>query len=477
MAFQHDMIGRETVVKDLMKTIRLVHDTKHGFTLCLNGSWGCGKTYILNELEERLKAETASATQGVTGANKYLVLHYNCWQYDYYEEPLAAIVSVFMEELQRILDPVTDSAYDKADTILQSALSLIIGVMLHLTAKEFQFPKELAESLKEVKESGKDIAEVMKLFPADRRVYVDHLAPFSAAIRETSKVLDTITSTDAQDTNTDRRGYTIVLVVDELDRCLPSYAIKVLERLHHLFDQRENCAVILALDKPQLAHAIRTCFGPRTDVNVYLKKFIHYTYNLYDKRSREGVFMEKYASYFNLFRMTPEAFISCKYKDYLIALFANLDMRTQELLFLQAEMLHRHIFPDLHHAPAELLLVEITATVFSHYEITHSRECKWDRLMCFPFEVVDVPDSDKGRLKPIYKDMHSLEIHIKGNWPDLKLKSGEWTFGSFKGFPKTLAAAFAGSLEGQGVEMPNLNCGKPSSQHMTTFIKNLRQCW
>ena len=28
---------------------------------------------------------------------------------------------------------------------------------------------------------------------------------------------------------------TLVIVVDELDRCLPDYAIKILERLHHLF--------------------------------------------------------------------------------------------------------------------------------------------------------------------------------------------------------------------------------------------------
>lgn len=33
---------------------------------------------------------------------------------------------------------------------------------------------------------------------------------------------------------------TIVLVVDELDRCIPHYAIKVLERLHHIFYGLDN---------------------------------------------------------------------------------------------------------------------------------------------------------------------------------------------------------------------------------------------
>ena len=39
------------------------------------------------------------------------------------------------------------------------------------------------------------------------------------------------------------KDVTIVVVVDELDRCLPEYAIKVLERLHHIFGDTENTQV------------------------------------------------------------------------------------------------------------------------------------------------------------------------------------------------------------------------------------------
>ena len=37
---------------------------------------------------------------------------------------------------------------------------------------------------------------------------------------------------------------TIIFVVDELDRCLPEYSIKVLERLHHVFEKTSNIQVI-----------------------------------------------------------------------------------------------------------------------------------------------------------------------------------------------------------------------------------------
>ena len=42
--------------------------------------------------------------------------------------------------------------------------------------------------------------------------------------------------------------HTLVIVVDELDRCLPDYAIKILERLHHLFADVNGTILILRSD-------------------------------------------------------------------------------------------------------------------------------------------------------------------------------------------------------------------------------------
>ena len=46
--------------------------------------------------------------------------------------------------------------------------------------------------------------------------------------------------------------YTVAIIVDELDRCLPEYAIKILERLHHLTEKNNNTIMIIAIDKKQL---------------------------------------------------------------------------------------------------------------------------------------------------------------------------------------------------------------------------------
>ena len=70
------------------------------------------------------------------------------------------------------------------------------------------------------------------------------------------------------------------VVVDELDRCIPQYAIKVLERLHHIFYGLDNVIVILAIDRRQLEHSVEEMFGinsledKRIDVEKYLKNSV-----------------------------------------------------------------------------------------------------------------------------------------------------------------------------------------------------------
>ena len=57
------------------------------------------------------------------------------------------------------------------------------------------------------------------------------------------------------------KQYTVVILVDELDRCLPEYAIKVLERLHHLTEGQENVITVISIDKTQLMSSVKQIFG------------------------------------------------------------------------------------------------------------------------------------------------------------------------------------------------------------------------
>ena len=81
-------------------------------------------------------------------------------------------------------------------------------------------------------------------------------------------------------------------MVDELDRCLPSYAIKVLERIHHVFNELENVVVIIAMEKKQMSNSLHQIYGDEMDVDRYLKKIISLSFKL-DNGSANN-FIKKY---------------------------------------------------------------------------------------------------------------------------------------------------------------------------------------
>ena len=83
----------------------------------------------------------------------------------------------------------------------------------------------------------------------------------------------------------------MIFIIDELDRCNPHYAVKVLERIKHLFNI-PNIIFVLSIDKEQLSNSIRGYYGSDLiNANEYLKRFIDIEYALPDPD------VEKFCSY------------------------------------------------------------------------------------------------------------------------------------------------------------------------------------
>jgi hypothetical protein len=71
----------------------------------------------------------------------------------------------------------------------------------------------------------------------------------------------------------------LIIFIDELDRCRPTYAIELLERVKHLFDI-ERLVFILSTDLGQLSHSICAVYGNNFESKKYLKRFIDLDYSL-----------------------------------------------------------------------------------------------------------------------------------------------------------------------------------------------------
>lgn len=90
-----DVLNREDILKKIKDIIEKISNNNESITFAIDGEWGCGKSFLLNMLENELLPIQNESTSNT----KYLILHYNCWKYDYYEEPLISVVSLLLEEI------------------------------------------------------------------------------------------------------------------------------------------------------------------------------------------------------------------------------------------------------------------------------------------------------------------------------------------------------------------------------------------
>lgn len=315
-----DLLGRQEIVERILKILEVISEKKSSCTFALNGAWGTGKTFVLNMLMNQLWEYHS---------DKYIVFHYNCWQYDYYEEPLIAIVAAMLDSVDEENHLLPANLRDKAKAGMELAKPVLKKI-----ATDF-VKNKIGVDLTDVVSTAKDYKEALdteEQKKAETRSF-DEFYSFKKAIQQAQNEISKLT-----------KNCTLVVVVDELDRCLPDYAIKVLERLHHLFASVENCAILLAVDKHQLDQTVTCLFGANTDSTKYLRKFINIELELDTGTIAHG-FREKYHDYFEMF---DEGLLCTDFPyDYFFnTLFSCFDSRTRERIMDRIKTVHAILFPN-----------------------------------------------------------------------------------------------------------------------------------
>ncbi len=82
--------------------------------------------------------------------------------------------------------------------------------------------------------------------------------------------------------------YPAFILIDELDRCRPTYAVEMLETIKHIFDI-QGVVFVLATDTAQLQHAIKVIYGEGFDAQNYLGRFFQRRFTLNRKSRREFI--------------------------------------------------------------------------------------------------------------------------------------------------------------------------------------------
>ena len=241
--FKNDKLKREEEAKTLTK---LVQNYSDGFVLAINNEWGAGKTTFVKMWQLYLKREEVES------------LYFNAWENDYQEDVLVALLSELNElkdgEKKKFKDVVT-----KAGPLAgKVALSAIKGLVA-----TYGLDKVLEGAIKGVVEGSEDLL----------KSEIDAYSARKEGLKDFQKSLEDYAKAVSGENP-------LVFIIDELDRCRPSYAVEVLEQVKHIFSV-PGIVFVLAIDKVQLGHAVKGVYGsPGMDDVEYLRRFIDVEFTL-----------------------------------------------------------------------------------------------------------------------------------------------------------------------------------------------------
>lgn len=218
-----------------------------GFVLAINNEWGTGKTTFVKMWEQQLKN------------HDYKTLYFNAWENDFESSPLVAI----MAELKTLTDKKNTDAFKsllKKGAILSKSL---IPSLIKAVADKYIDTDVLVDAIENTAKAS------LEIFEDEIKEYTSKKQSLKEFRDEMKNFLDKT-----------RNGTPIIFIIDELDRCKPSYAVEVLEQVKHFFSV-PGIVFILAIDKIQLGHAIKGAYGSDyINTEEYLRRFIDVEYSI-----------------------------------------------------------------------------------------------------------------------------------------------------------------------------------------------------
>lgn len=269
--YLEDTIGRND---DLFYFVRILSGLSSGSAVALNAAWGSGKTFFVKQTKmlidihnpnsdiytECLNEEKITEIKDVynkhnLGAEKYempkmATVYYDAWKYDNTEDPLLSLLYCIITRYEENINPDKVSWMKSA---LIKSLPLFNGLAKSVTGLDI---KEILEGLKNILETQEDWFKQIK---KDNDIEKQVREFLSNIIRDDEEKL--------------------IIFIDELDRCNPQYAVKLLERIKHYFNH-PKVVFVISYNKAELQHSIKTLYGSEFSADKYLERFFDYEFGL-----------------------------------------------------------------------------------------------------------------------------------------------------------------------------------------------------
>ena len=205
----------------------------------INAPWGMGKTLFADAIKEYLSENYEEIN----------TLYVNSWKMDFYDEPMKALIAEMSED-----SIITVESTEKAKKFLKNCGKIFFGKIL----KNFL--------LKRFNLNDKDIEEMKSFFNGLDTSELEDYKNYKKLLEEFK---DTLSKEERPK----------IIIIDELDRCRPDYAIQLLEIIKHIFDVK-NIIFLFLINRKQLESIVSTIYMNSNLSTKYFEKFYDIELNL-----------------------------------------------------------------------------------------------------------------------------------------------------------------------------------------------------
>ncbi|WFP52093.1 P-loop NTPase fold protein [Methylomonas sp. EFPC3] len=244
--FSKDLLNRKPEIENLST---LISNLNSPAVLAIDSPWGTGKTTFIKMWEAFLQ------NNGIES------LYFNAWATDFSEDPLISFLGEMNDGLSKLISSSAESneTWERAKNIGTTLAKKGIPALIKIATAGVIDAEKIIED---------EASKVMEALTGDM---LNNYFRQKSAIAEFHEALTKLIA--------ESKIKPIVIFVDELDRCRPTYSISLLERIKHLFNI-EGLVFVLSLDKYQLCHSISAVYGYNFDSESYLRRFFDFEYQL-----------------------------------------------------------------------------------------------------------------------------------------------------------------------------------------------------
>lgn len=252
---EKNIIGRNT---EIINFIRLLDSIKSNFSIAIDNDWGTGKTFFVKQAKMILDAyndhsydyelsnlERIKNVIDIKNIDLHLAVYYNAWENDNQKSPLLSLIYEIIK-VAKIDTNKTDISINK-EKIIKDGLSAIV--------KHF---------------SGIDIKELLKCVETEAKDIFKEIKGQKSIKEQVDNILNNLLL---------EHGERLVIFIDELDRCRPTFAVELLEQIKHYFDN-DKITFVFSTNIKQLQYTIKKYYGEAFEAKRYLDKFFDLTISL-----------------------------------------------------------------------------------------------------------------------------------------------------------------------------------------------------